>query len=207
MKRLSFKINSYIPSIIALSLTVGIMYGCQSEKIVQSTEYIERIEVIELPPDTILLVDSVTIYDSVTVFSVDTLYLTDTLFVLDTVQQAQCSPNEFLAFTALQYYTDDQVFAFINAEFGFNGGWVLYLSAFQVEKAKSSASTYQFSGVIDYWTTDWQLYYPLEFYWVMVYTGGDPSDPLNWRMEEPASGAGMNTTPGLTLISRIAPSN
>ena len=39
------KPKSYMLSIVTLSLTVGIMYGCQNEKIVQSTEYIEKIEV------------------------------------------------------------------------------------------------------------------------------------------------------------------
>lgn len=223
------KKNMHIIIASAALIILTLISGCESERIVESTEYIERIEYINAPPDTVLLLDSIVIYDSTTVSNVDTVFRTDTVIqrqfvydtvnrtdtvlqqqfiydttlLVDTVLQAQCTPNENLAFAALQYYADTEVLAFINAEFGVAGGWVLYMSQFQVTKNSSSPNSYQFSGVIDYWTTDWQQYYPLEFAWVVTYSSGDPANELNWSLSEPAP-APTNPTPGLSLISKRA---
>lgn len=217
---------TYTLSALAALTLLTLVSGCESEKIVESTEYIEKIEYVQLEPDTVLLVDSIIVYDSTTVHSIDTVYRTDTVtqreyvydtvvqreyfydttHMVDTVLQAQCTPNEHLAFAAMEYYSDSEVLAFVNANYGISDGWVLYLSPFQVNKAAPSAATYQFAGVIDYWTPDWSEYLAIEFAWQITHTGGDPADPLNWRLEEP-SGASNGRTPGLSFINRGSRTN
>jgi len=161
--------------------------------------------------DTVTVVDTViqgggTVYDTVVV--VDTIVTVqhhyDTTYVVDTVQIAQCSPNEFLAFTALQYYSDPLVIDAINSEFGINDGWVFYLSAFQHEVTRQSADTYDIYGLIDYWTPDWSAFYPFEFFWRMKHIGGDPAVPTSWQMLEPP-GYAPGLDPGLNLTQDRAP--
>ncbi len=195
--------------------------GCEKEKIVESTEYVHDIEYVELPPDTIMQVDTVFSSDSVTVYSTDTLFQYDTVVqtdyiydtviihdtvstvITDTVLEAQCTPNEFLALAALQYYSDPLVIEVINQEFGINDGWIFYLSAFQLDLTRQSSDIYDIYGYIDYWTTDWSGFYPFEFFWRMVYGGGDPADPKNWDMIDPPDLASGHH-PGLKLSENPA---
>jgi len=199
------------------ALTILMIAGCEKEKIVTSTEYIEHVEYIESPPDTIIMVDTLPIGDTVivhvsdTVIWYDTIVRTvhdttivieqhyDTITITDTIATSQSLPNEHLAFSALQYYSDPLVISFINLEFGYNDGWVLYLSEFQVNLNGQSSSVYDIYGCIDYWTPDWSAYYPMEFWWRLSYTGGDPADMQNWRMSEPPPAA-SGRPPGLKLI-------
>ena len=72
-------------------------------------------------------------------------------------------------------------------------------STFQLDLTKTSSDIYDIYGFIDYWTPDWSGFYALEFYWRMTYKGGDPADPLNWELSEPATSPG-NLQPGLKVI-------
>jgi hypothetical protein len=159
-------------------------------------------------------VDTVTVIDTVirvvnhydTIVTIDTVVTIqhhyDTTIVIDTVVNSECGPNAFFATTALQYHTDPLVIDFINQEFGYDDGWVFYLSAWQSGYAVQSSKVYDIYGYIDYWTPEWDGYYTLEYYWRMTYVSGDPANPDNWRMTEPPSTA-MATThhqAGLRLV-------
>jgi hypothetical protein len=146
--------------------------------------------------DTLVIDHTVTVHD--TVFTVQHHY--DTTVVTDTLVMQQCTPNQNLAYTALENYCDALVIQFINEEFGYTDGWVLYLSAYQSEVTRQSESVYDLYGYIDYWTPDWSGYYPLEFYWRMTYTGGDPADPDNWEIGEPPAGTPPDRAPGVRLV-------
>ena len=181
--------------------------GCDKEKITESTEYIHDIEYVELPPDTVLITDTVFVGGSDTVNFTDTLYIYDTTFthdtivtvITDTVLTSQCAPNEYLALSALQYYSDPLVLDLIYQEFGITGGWVFYLSAFQLNVTQQSSGVYDLYGYIDYWTDDWSAFYALEFYWRLTYTGGEPADPDNWQMTDPP-GAAAGRKPGINIV-------
>ena len=195
---------------ILVALSLILLYGCEKEKIVESTEYIETTEYVQLPPDTVFVsdtlmgVDSVFIYDTTiqtvwdTVVQQVTVYDTivtvqqnyDTVTIIDTILTVQCNPNEHFAFAALQYHTDPLVLEFINQEFGFSDGWIFYLSEFQSDLSTSSSSVYDIYGFIDYWTPDWSAYYPLEYYWRITYVSGDPANPNNWTLSEPPAASG-----------------
>jgi hypothetical protein len=199
---------------IVLSVIVAflIMGGCEKEKIVESTEYVHDIEYVQLPPDTVVKIDTVFISDSVTVHTTDTLFLYDTVvqhdydttFVTDTVLVSQCDPNEYLAVAALHYYSDPLVLDYIDQQFGYNDGWIFYLSSFQLDLTRQSSDVYDIYGYIDYWTPDWSGFYPLEFYWRLTYTDGDPADPRNWELNEPPTAA-PGYQPGLKLIQDSTP--
>ena len=147
--------------------------------------------------DTVIVNHTVTVHD--TVVTVQHHY--DTSFVVDTVTVQQCNPNQYLAYTAMQIGADQQVIQFINQQFGYTDGWVLYLSSEQVELTRQSANVYDIYGYIDYWTPDWSGYYPLEFFWRMTFTDGDPADPSKWQMSDPPA-----TSPSRQPGVRIAPS-
>lgn len=200
---------------LILTVTVLTLVTCDKEKTVTSTEYIHDIKYVEGPVDTILVVDTLTRVDTVyrqdstivqntdTIILVDTLVVsqTDTVLVIDTVIQqitihdtvhsvdtvttAECLPYVHFAFASMPYYLDQQVIAFINAEFGYSDGWVLYLSLSQSDVSSPATGVYDFYGFIDYWTPDWSSFYPLEYYYRMTHLGGDPSDPDNWQLSEP----------------------
>jgi hypothetical protein len=196
--------------------------GCDKEKVTESTEYIHDIQYVELPPDTILITDTLfvggdtvnmtdTLYVHDTVVQVNNIY--DTVFthdtvvtvITDTVEITQCAPNEYLALAALQYYSDPMVFDYIYSEFGVNGGWTFYLSAFQLEVTQQSSGVYDFYGYIDYWTEDWSGFYALEFYWRVSYVSGDPAHPGSWEMTDPPTSA-PGLTPGLKIIDNSSQS-
>jgi hypothetical protein len=216
----------YIIVTLLLAISVFLLgAGCEKEKIVETTEYIHDIEYVELPSDTVYQVDSIFIDDSIIVNLTDTIHVHDTIFqdkyvydtiavhdtvttieylydttvVTDTVMMSQCEPNEHLAIAALQYYSDDLVIEYIYQEFGYNDGWVFYLSSFQLGLEQQSSDVYDIYGFIDYWTSDWSGYYPLEFYWRLTHTGGDPANPENWEMTDPPSFK-ADYQPGLRLI-------
>lgn len=223
-------IRRFIQFILLFAVSIFlIVSGCTKEKIVESTEYIEHTEYIELPGDTVYQVDSIYVNDSITVYVSDTLYIYDTLetiqyiydtvmvydtvevvqyyydttVVTDTVLTIQCAPNEDFAISAMQYYSDPLVIALVNAEFGYTGGWIFYLSSYQINLIKRSNDVYDIYGYIDYWTPNWLGYYPLEFNWRVTYLAGDPSDPNNWRMSEPV-GVSIGHQPGIGFSSETA---
>jgi hypothetical protein len=180
--------------------------GCDKQKIVES--YIHDTQYVDQPADTVFMVDTVYTSDSVMINHTDTVVVHDTVVqvnydtvtvtVTDTVMTVQCTPNEHLAFAALQYYCDPLVMQLVNDQFGLTDGWIFYLSASQIELTEQSSDVYDIYGYIDYWTTDWSGYYPLEYFWRLTYTGGDPADPQNWQLDEPPTAA-PNHTPGVQL--------
>lgn len=232
---------------ITFILCISILYGCDKEKILTTTETVHDTEYVELPPDTVLIADTLYLSDSVEVNITDTLFLTDsiivnntdtvvfnttdtltvydtiietqvlvdtveinhniydtvTVTVIDTVIQNNVTPDASYAYSALQYQTDPAVIQFVNSEFGVTDGWVLYLSSFQNQVSNPSVGVYDFYGVIDYWTTDWASYYPLEYNWRVSYIGGDPSDPQNWQLTEPPTTTNGNSG-GVTLVTNRA---
>jgi len=197
----------------------------ESSERVHDTEYVQLPPDTILLTDTVFINDSVSVHsvDTVTVHSTDTVYQTnyvhdtvnqisyvydtvvtvqnhyDTTHIVDTVLTTQCNPNALLAVSALQFYTDPLVLDFINQEFQINDGWVFYLSTFQLDVTQQSSSVYDFYGFIDYWTPDWSAYYPLEFFYRMTFTGGDPADPNNWQISEPPAAASGHM-PGVILV-------
>ncbi|UCD94547.1 MAG: hypothetical protein JSU69_00405 [Candidatus Zixiibacteriota bacterium] len=214
-------IAGIILSVIIAFLIIG---GCEKEKIVESTEYVHDIVYVELPPDTVIKIDTVFIGDSVTIYATDTIFLFDTVVqveyvydtvtivqhhydttvVTDTVLMSQCDPNEYLAIAALHYYSDPLVLEYIDQQFGYNDGWIFYLSSFQLDMTRQSSDIYDIYGYIDYWTPDWSGFYPLEFYWRLTYTDGDPADPRNWQISEPPAPAPGHQA-GIKLIDSPSP--
>ena len=217
-----------IPLLILLLIAL-LIFGCDKEKIVTTTETVKEIEYIESPPDTITITDTIFRTDTTVTNSSDTVYLTETEYihdtvivtetvvdtintihniydtitvivtVVDTVEVPTSTPNEINAYSAMQYHTDPAVLELINAEFGYTDGWVLYLSNFQNDVANPSTGVFEFYGVIDYWTADFSGYYPLEYYWRVSFTGGDPTNPLNWQLSDPPTAVnGKNS--GLQII-------
>ncbi|MFH2034892.1 MAG: hypothetical protein ABIJ45_00700 [Candidatus Zixiibacteriota bacterium] len=211
-----------------LIFTIFGLNGCDKEKIVTSTEYVEKIEYVEVGGDTIYLIDTVYSHDSTVVSTTDTVYQTsyihDTIFSIDTVITqinhydtvvitdidtvtiTQPSPSAGLAFSAMQSYSDGLVLDAINAEFGISDGWVFYLSVNQIDLSTVSSSVYDIYGYIDYWTTDWSGFYAFEFYWRMTYKGGDPTNPANWTLSEPPS-LSPTREPGLMRIDKTQADN
>lgn len=201
--------------LITLTLTLA---GCDKERIVESTEYVHDIEYVQLPPDTIIQLDTIYSSDSVVVYRVDTVRTTvivhdtvvtvrnyyDTVTIIDTVLQN--NPNELLAVAAMQYHTDPLVIDFINQEFGYTDGWVLYLSPFQMDIAQRSTGVWDMAGYIDYWAPDWSGYYPIDFAWRVTFSGGDPSNPSNWQLSEPPA-AVAGHLPGLVPVNKTEPTS
>ncbi len=76
---------------LTLLLMLAVIYGCDKERIVTTTETVIDTEYIELPPDTILITDSffVNTTDTFQLISTDTVFVntTDTLTVYDTTFQ------------------------------------------------------------------------------------------------------------------------
>jgi len=190
----------------------------QTHYVVDTVQVHDTVTTVEQHFDTVTVIDTTFIVDTVetvenhyyydTVTVVDTIVTVqnhyDTVNVVDTVYASQCTPNEYLAFAALQYYSDPMVIDAINSEFGVNDGWVFYLSAYQHEVTRQSADTYDIYGLIDYWTPDWSGFYAFEFYWRMHYVGGDPADHSNWEIFEPP-GAAPGFEPGLNLSQDRTP--
>jgi hypothetical protein len=212
--------------ILALAPVVVFLTGCDKEKIVTSTEYVHDTKYIELPGDTVFRIDTLYHSDSVLVHDVDTIrihdtirttiYVHDTVVTVhnhydtitvtrtDTVFQNQYSAGADLAVAALQNQTTPMVFDFIAQEFSLSGGWVMYLASEQMDIAHPSANIYDIYGYLEYWTTDWASYYPMEFYWRLTYTGGDPADLNNWEMSEPPTPV-ANHQPGISPFQKTQP--
>ena len=183
----------------------------QTQPVFDTTYIHDTITTVQHHYDTTLIVDTIVQmrYENDTVLIVDTIvhvqHHYDTTVVVDTVQVAQCAPNEYLAISALQYYSDQLVIDAIYQEYGYTDGWILYLSNFQLDVARQSADTYDIYGLIDYWAPDWSGFCPFEFFWRMTHTGGDPADPNNWQMSEPPGYApahepGLNRIDGPTVM-------
>ncbi len=269
------KRNASLIFIIVIFLLLWAVSGCDKERIVESTEYVQEIEYVYLPPDTVVQTDtvfnsdtsivyyidtafvfdtviqvynnydtvSIYIFDTVstvqnhydttyiidtvstvynhydTTFIIDTVstvynhydttYMIDTIFqvinnydtvtIVDTVETAQNAANAHTALGALEYYCDPIVLEAIYTEFGYEDGWVLYLSTYQVALDNPVTNIYDVYGYIDYWAPDWSGYYTFEYLWRLTYTGGDPAIPTNWEMTEPPTGVAGHQ-PGLNLI-------
>ncbi|MEW6051489.1 MAG: hypothetical protein AB1644_10565 [Candidatus Zixiibacteriota bacterium] len=207
-----------IPSMILLS------GGCDKEKIVNSKEYIHDIEYIQLPPDTVLFIDTVYNNDSVIITRTDTIRIHDTVrttvyvydtittvhnfydtvVVHDTVVRTLYAPNSPHAVAAMEYQTDPLVLDFILQQFGMTDGWVYYLSPSQMEIVQVSTNVYDIYAYVDYWAADFSGYYPLEVYWRLTYTSGDPANPNNWQMTDPPA-AVAGHKPGIAASSKAAP--
>lgn len=178
--------------IIAALLLVAT--SCTKERILESTEYIETTEYIQLPADTVVQV--VTITD--TVYSIQY----DTVRIIDSVSGV-ADPNVHLAISALQYYNNPLVIEFVRAELGLSDGWIFYLSEFQTDRQEASPGVYDFYGYINFWAPDWSGYYPFDYLWRITHTGGDPSVSSNWALtESPLGVAGYS--PGLHFVKESA---
>jgi hypothetical protein len=173
---------------------------------IQVTDTVIQIDYVY---DTVIQVsyihDTITVYDTVNSvqFLFDTLYFFDTTYIIDTVTVNQSGDNEHVAIGGLQYHSNGLVIEFISAEFGYTDGWIFYLSTMQSDIVRVSSGVYDIYGFIDYWTPDWAAYYPLEYYWRISYTGGDPADPANWQISEPPD-ASPTHEPGLKVVSRAS---
>ena len=214
----------------AVMLLVIAALGCDKEKIVTTTETVTEIEYIQTAPDTVIITvtetdtvyqsggsdtviitetDTVyqtnTIIDTVTVtntvYHTDTVTVTNTVYITDTVETTSNTPNEYYAYTAMQYHSDPEVLAFIDAEFGYSDGWVLYLSTYQSLVENPGTGVYDIWGFIDYWTPDYSGYYPIEYGWRVTYNGGDPSNPQNWTLTEPPT-TGVSGNSGLKISTK-----
>lgn len=148
----------------------------------QSSTTTDTVVITQNNYDTVTVVNTVTVTDTVTT----------TVTVTDTVTQIDLSPNPYYAYSALQYQTNPGVLQFINTEFGLSDGWIFYLTSFQNDIVDQTNGVYDFYGFIDYWTPDWSSYYPLEYYWRVTYTGGDPSNPENWALTDPPAAVSGN---------------
>ncbi len=137
--------------------------------------------------------DTTRIYDTINV--VNTVY--DTVFSVDTVLQQANAPYVQFAFAALQYQADPAVIDFINSEFGYDDGWVYYLSIAMSDISSPSTGVFDFYGYIDYWSPDFSGYYPLEYYWRITLVGDNPADPDDWQISDPPSAPKKN--PGVSL--------
>lgn len=198
-----------------LTLLVS-LFGCEKEKLVESTEYVHEVQYVEMPADTVYRVDTVFSPDSVTVEDPDTVFVPDTVIqvefvydtvevvedhydtveITDTVEIKQCDPNQHFALAALEYYCDPVVLEIIRQDYGITDGWVFYLSEFQVYMAQQSSDVYDVFGYIDYWTPDWSGFSAFEYYWRMTFIGGDAADVNNWEMSLPPA-ATATYEPGL----------
>ena len=215
-------------ALILLLLGV-IIFSCEKEKTVTSTEYIHDIEYVEGPTDTIFMIDTLmrvdtliqydttggsgidTVFDTVyqtetdtviiseyvydTTEIVDTVTVTNTIYdtitvtntVYDTVVNTECLPFVHFAFTCMPVHADPVILDFIYNETGYDEGWIYYLSSAQTDMESPSNGVYDCYGYVNYWTTDFTGYYPMEYYWRMTYLGDDPSDPANWQLSDPPS--------------------
>ncbi|MBD3332860.1 hypothetical protein GF356_08415 [candidate division GN15 bacterium] len=169
--------------------------------------------------DTIMIYDTTTITDTITqldtIMQVDTVIQTQldtvyqTQYVYDTVTISQCEPQVHFAYAALQGWGDIEVISSINAEYGYEDGWVFWLSIYMTAIENPSPGVYDFYGYIDYWSPDWSQFVPFEFGYRLTYISGDASDPNNWQLTDaPAGGGGggAGAAPG-TIIQRpdVAP--
>lgn len=217
--------KSLIASAILLPLLIFVLStGCDKEKTVESTKYVYDTKYIETPADTVFKVDTVYSTDSVNSKTVDTVRVHDTVHttvyvhdtvvtvrnhydtvtVVDTVTQTKYTPSVALAINSMQSQTDPLVLELIYENFGVDSGWVMYLSNSMMDISQVSTGVYDIYGVLEYWTTDWSSYYPIEFYWRMTYKSGDPAIAGNWTMSDPSLVASARQ-PGIKVMSRVFP--
>ncbi len=152
--------------------------------------------------DTIVVTDSIAVFD--TIVQVDTIVqtMTDTVYqtqyVHDTVTIAGCQPLVHFAYAAMHGWGDIEVIAAVNAQYGYNDGWVFWLSIYMTAIDNPSQGVYDFWGYIDYWSPDWNEFVPFEYGWRMTHLGGDASDPNNWQLSD-APGTGYYAPPGAVM--------
>jgi hypothetical protein len=146
---------------------------------------------------------TVTVHDTVTTIKNHYDTLTVTVTVHDTIVKPQWIPTQQAAIVAMQVQTDPQVLQFANEQFGETSGWVFYNSPAQMTVTKVSTGVYDIGAYVDYWTTDFAGYYPLEVAWRMTYKSGDPSIATNWTMADPPAVQGMK--PGISIPLGTAP--
>jgi hypothetical protein len=141
----------------------------------------------------------VNVYVHDTVITIRNHY--DTVVVTDTVVKTQCTPNTSLAVAAMESQTDPLVLDFINQQIGQNQGWILYLTASQMDIKQVSSSVWDIYAYVDYYASDWSGDYPLEVYWRLTYLGGDPANPNNWKMSDPPAYTGSRRA-GISTVSK-----
>lgn len=197
--------------IIAAVLLVA--SSCTKERIVESTEYIEIKEYILLPGDTVIQVITITDtvyiqgsadtvysiqYDTVYSNIIDTVYSIqyDTVTIIDSAGSGMGSPNVHLALSALQYYNNPLILQLTLIRFGLSDGWIFYLTEYQTDAQEAAPGVYDIYGHIDYWTPDWTGFLPLEYFWRITHTGGDPAVSTNWELSNSPLGI-TGFTPGL----------
>jgi len=199
--------------------------GCDKQKTVELTKYVYDTKYIQTPPDTILVIDTInhidtvggkavdtirvhdtvrtTVYVHDTVVTVHNIYDTITVTHTDTVRQTSYAPNASLAIASMQVQTNPLVLDFAYQNFGMSDGFVMYLSNPMMDISQAATGTYDIYGVLEYWTTDWASYYPIEFYWRLTYKSGDPAIAANWTMTDPPAAAN-NHQPGIKVQPRSA---
>jgi hypothetical protein len=168
--------------------------------VVTNTDTVFQVNVVyETDTITVTVHDTVTVtvtvHDTTTI--VEQYWDTVTVTSTDTVLTGQCYPEEYTALGALQYHCDPLVMILIEQQFGLTNGWIYYLTSNQLAFTRQSANVYDIYGYIEYWTTDWSGYYPLEFDWRLTFTGSDPSNPTHWTMTE----ATTSGSSGLKIVT------
>lgn len=198
-----------------------------SKEYIYETKYVELPPDTINHTDTVFSNDSVIIYrtDTIRVTDVDTIVRTntvhdtvrittvvhdtirtvqtywDTLVVHDTIVRNQCAPNVTFAIAAMEAKTNPMVYEFIAGELGLNGGFIFYQTDSEMEVLQVSSTTWDIYSYVDYWAPDWSGYYPLEVYWRLTFSSGDPSNPNNWQMADPPTAVAGNAS-GISKVTR-----
>ncbi len=222
--------NTWLFSGLAFLALILFFWGCDKEKIVQTTEYVHDTKYIEMPPDTVRMIDTIFSSDTSyinhrdTIFLLDTIYQNsviydtirittiihdtvlvyrdryDTVVIIDTFLQTQYLPSSPLAVAAMEFHTDPLVLDFVSQEYGWGDGYIFYITPSQMEITHPSANVYDIYGYLEYYSSDWANYVPIEFYWRVTYRSGDPSNPSNWQMSDPPSAISVHQ-PGLKSVT------
>lgn len=227
--------RSLFITLIALALVVlAVAAGCDKEKIVESVEYVHETQYVEVPPDTITIVETDTVYSNTSV--TDTLYVTDTVYQVnqetdtviqyeydttvvyeydtiinlvyevDTVTITENSPDANNGLAALEYYVDQAVIDAVYSEYGYDDGWIFYLSTWQSSVVQNTTNSWDIYGYLDYWTPEWDGYLAFEYYYRVTYTGGDIGAPASWQVSEPPSAAPSGCPPGVRISPKASES-
>ncbi|MCP4703774.1 MAG: hypothetical protein GY865_04115 [candidate division Zixibacteria bacterium] len=133
------------------------------------------------------------IFDTVTI--TNTVYdtVTNTVNHYDTTTISQCDPFLQFAHSAMQYYGTADILELVNSEFGYADGWVYYLGITQCDVQSPSAGVYEIYGYANFWSVEFDAYYPLEYFWRMTHISGDPDDPDNWELSDPPARSSSKT--------------
>ena len=70
---------------LLLPVIAALMFGCEKEKIITSTEYIHDIEYLEGPTDTVFVVDTLVRVDTLVQHDSTIVHTRDTIIIVDTI--------------------------------------------------------------------------------------------------------------------------